>query len=282
MQRTGQLMYELSTIYPDISGIMPAYGWDAPLRAHRRGPAVHRPPSEFSASALRVRRLQPQRDRRLPGQPHPAAPFPRRSSSSSDEAFSIYAMIDLLVFGPHPDDLEIGLGGTIAATRRARHARRPVRSHGRRDGQQRHASRSGWPKRKPRAPVLGAAWRENLRWPDRANRQGSRASRRSRRRSSAGIAPVVAVPYWSDRHPDHVAASERADRSGVQRRPAPLPGRRRGRGSRSGSATTSSTTARRRRSSSTCRDHYEQKRAGARLPRQPVPAAGDRRRRRRA
>jgi glycine/D-amino acid oxidase-like deaminating enzyme len=30
MQRTGQLMYELSTIYPDISGVMPAYGWDAP------------------------------------------------------------------------------------------------------------------------------------------------------------------------------------------------------------------------------------------------------------
>ena len=29
IQRTGQLMYELSTIYPDISGIMPAYGWDA-------------------------------------------------------------------------------------------------------------------------------------------------------------------------------------------------------------------------------------------------------------
>ena len=30
VQRTGQLMYELSTIYPDISGIMPAYGWAAP------------------------------------------------------------------------------------------------------------------------------------------------------------------------------------------------------------------------------------------------------------
>lgn len=30
VQRTGQLMYELSTMYPDISGIMPAYGWDAP------------------------------------------------------------------------------------------------------------------------------------------------------------------------------------------------------------------------------------------------------------
>jgi glycine/D-amino acid oxidase-like deaminating enzyme len=29
VQRTGQLMYELSTVYPDISGILPEYGWDA-------------------------------------------------------------------------------------------------------------------------------------------------------------------------------------------------------------------------------------------------------------
>jgi glycine/D-amino acid oxidase-like deaminating enzyme len=29
VQRTGQLMYELSTIYPEISGLMPEYGWDA-------------------------------------------------------------------------------------------------------------------------------------------------------------------------------------------------------------------------------------------------------------
>lgn len=29
VQRTGQLMYELSTIYPEISGLMPAYGWDS-------------------------------------------------------------------------------------------------------------------------------------------------------------------------------------------------------------------------------------------------------------
>jgi glycine/D-amino acid oxidase-like deaminating enzyme len=28
VQRTGQLMYELSTMYPAISGLMPAYGWD--------------------------------------------------------------------------------------------------------------------------------------------------------------------------------------------------------------------------------------------------------------
>lgn len=29
IQRTGQLMYELSTLYPDISGIAPSHGWDA-------------------------------------------------------------------------------------------------------------------------------------------------------------------------------------------------------------------------------------------------------------
>jgi len=27
VQRTGQLMYELSTMYPDISGLQPEYGW---------------------------------------------------------------------------------------------------------------------------------------------------------------------------------------------------------------------------------------------------------------
>ena len=30
-QRTGQLMYELSLLYPAISGIQPAYAWDAPI-----------------------------------------------------------------------------------------------------------------------------------------------------------------------------------------------------------------------------------------------------------
>ena len=30
LQRTGQLMYELLTMYPAISGLMPEYGWDLP------------------------------------------------------------------------------------------------------------------------------------------------------------------------------------------------------------------------------------------------------------
>jgi bacillithiol biosynthesis deacetylase BshB1 len=56
--------------------------------------------------------------------------------------------------------------------------------------------------------VLGAAWRENLGWPDRRFgrdpghlEQAVEFIRRHRPR-------VVAVPYWSDRHPDHVIASQ--------------------------------------------------------------------------
>jgi glycine/D-amino acid oxidase-like deaminating enzyme len=37
VQRTGQLMYELSTIYPDISGIQPAYGWESPYALTAEG-----------------------------------------------------------------------------------------------------------------------------------------------------------------------------------------------------------------------------------------------------
>jgi bacillithiol biosynthesis deacetylase BshB1 len=114
--------------------------------------------------------------------------------------------IDLLVFGPHPDDLEIGLGGTIA-----HHAALGLRvglcdltagemgSNGTVDERLAEAEAA--------RVVLGAAWRENLRWADREIGkhpehldQAVAFVRRHRPR-------VVAVPYWSDRHPDHVAAS---------------------------------------------------------------------------
>jgi bacillithiol biosynthesis deacetylase BshB1 len=72
--------------------------------------------------------------------------------------------------------------------------------------------------------VLGAAWRENLRWPDRrigkdpAHLEEAVAFvRRHRPR-------VVAAPYWADRHPDHGAASavltEAVFNSGLRKYPA--------------------------------------------------------------
>src|SRR6185295_9212847 len=39
---------------------------------------------------------------------------PDRANVSGPDAARMIAPVDFLVFGPHPDDLEIGLGGTIA------------------------------------------------------------------------------------------------------------------------------------------------------------------------
>jgi N-acetylglucosamine malate deacetylase 1 len=114
--------------------------------------------------------------------------------------------VDLLVFGPHPDDIEIGAGASVA-----RHAGLGLRvglcdltagemsSNGTVDERLREADAA--------RIVLGAEWRENLQWPDRRIggepahlEQAVTFIRRHRPR-------VVAAPYWSDRHPDHGAAS---------------------------------------------------------------------------
>jgi N-acetylglucosamine malate deacetylase 1 len=131
--------------------------------------------------------------------------------------------LDLLVFGPHPDDLEIGLGGTIARHVALGHqvglcdlTAGEMGSNG--TVEERLAESEA-----ARA-VLGAAWRDNLRWPDR--RIGSDPSHLAQavafiRRHQPR---TVAIPYWSDRHPDHVAASqllaEAVFNSGLRRYPA--------------------------------------------------------------
>jgi N-acetylglucosamine malate deacetylase 1 len=117
------------------------------------------------------------------------------------------APVDLLVFGPHPDDLEIGLGGTIAA-----HVARGDRV-GLCDltaGEM--GSNGGVEERLAEAEaaraVLGAAWRVNLRWPDRAIAGNPDHVRAAAAVVRAARPRAVAVPYERDRHPDHVAASQ--------------------------------------------------------------------------
>ena len=120
--------------------------------------------------------------------------------------------VDILVFGPHADDIEIGLGGTIA-----RHVAEGHRV-GLCDLTRAERSSNGTPEQRlveaaNAAQVLGAAWRETLGWPD-GGIDGSapqiRAAvdlvRRARPRS-------IAIPYWVDRHPDHVAASHALTRA---------------------------------------------------------------------
>src|SRR4051794_34140519 len=102
--------------------------------------------------------------------------------------------VDLLVFGPHPDDIEIGLGGCVAA-----HVDQGLRvglcdltagemgSNGTVEERLAEAEAA--------RAVLGATWRVNLRWTDRAIggpehiRTGAALIRRARPRT-------VAIPYW--------------------------------------------------------------------------------------
>lgn len=75
VQRTGQLMYELSRLYPAISGAAPAYGWDVPLThpidgvlyagSHRNFPfhhfafgTLHDPARAYLASRIILRSVQ--------------------------------------------------------------------------------------------------------------------------------------------------------------------------------------------------------------------------------
>jgi len=114
--------------------------------------------------------------------------------------------VDLLVFGPHPDDIEIGLGGTVA-----RHAALGYRV-GLCDLTAGEMGSNGTVEERlaeseAAREVLGASWRVNLRWPDRAIGR-DRGHARSAVELVRSCRPrAVAIPYWSDRHPDHVDAS---------------------------------------------------------------------------
>jgi bacillithiol biosynthesis deacetylase BshB1 len=131
--------------------------------------------------------------------------------------------VDLLCFGPHPDDIEIGIGGSVA-----RHA-----AHGHRVGlcdltAGEMGSNGTVEERLAEAEaareVLGARWRANLRWPDRAIGDAAHV-REAAALIRAARPRAIAIPHWHDRHPDHVAASrvltEAVFSAGLRRYQAP-------------------------------------------------------------
>jgi bacillithiol biosynthesis deacetylase BshB1 len=115
--------------------------------------------------------------------------------------------VDLLVFGPHPDDIEIGFGGTVAV-----HAAQGARV-GLCDLTRGELGSNGTPPERDQEAeaaraVLGAAWRCNLAWPD-GGITGSDDQIASAVRVIREARPrTIALPYWNDRHPDHRAASD--------------------------------------------------------------------------
>ena len=131
--------------------------------------------------------------------------------------------LDLLVFGPHPDDLEIGAGGTIA-----RHAAAGQRvglcdlTGGEMGSNGSVGDRIA--EAEAARGALGALWRENLRWPDRGFGKGSEHLEHATAFIRKHRPRVIAVPYGSDRHPDHVIASslltEAVFNAGLRRYPS--------------------------------------------------------------
>jgi len=114
--------------------------------------------------------------------------------------------LDILVFGAHADDAEIGMGGTIAKHVQAGYrvgicdlTKAEMSSNGTVELRQQEAAHA--------SAVLGLSARTNLGLPDR----GLELTR-------SQIEPIVAeirryrprlvfAPYWVDRHPDHIACS---------------------------------------------------------------------------
>ena len=115
--------------------------------------------------------------------------------------------VDLLVFGPHPDDLEIGLGGTIAKHAALGHRVGLCDLTAGEMGSNGSVAERLAEADEARA-VLGASWRQNLRWPDRGIGSDPEHLRGAARLIREARPRTVAIPYWSDRHPDHGAASE--------------------------------------------------------------------------
>ena len=114
--------------------------------------------------------------------------------------------LDLLAFGPHPDDLEIGLGGTLAKHAALGHSiglcdltRGEMSSNGTPDQRVKEAEAAG--------KVLGASWRENLALPDRAIGEAPDHIRRIVELIRRVRPRAIAVPYWQDRHPDHQSSA---------------------------------------------------------------------------
>jgi bacillithiol biosynthesis deacetylase BshB1 len=116
--------------------------------------------------------------------------------------------LDLLVFGPHPDDIEIGMGGTVAL-----HAKRGDRV-GLVDLTRGELGSNGTPDERvaeaaEASAVLGAVLRINLALPDGGLSADDETQLDLVVRCVRAHRPrAIAMPYWDDRHPDHVRASQ--------------------------------------------------------------------------
>lgn len=115
--------------------------------------------------------------------------------------------VDLIAFGAHPDDVEIGCGGLLMRSIATGYrvgivdlTRGEMASTGtvaiRREESQKAAE------------VLGVNWRINLELPDRGITINDESLSKVVRILREARPRLIVGPYWEDRHPDHVACSQ--------------------------------------------------------------------------
>jgi N-acetylglucosamine malate deacetylase 1 len=121
--------------------------------------------------------------------------------------FGTLEALDILCIAPHPDDAEIGCGGSLAR----------VKSEGKRTGILEltlgEMGSLGTPEirleeARVAAEILGLSFRGNLRWND-GGIEDSEPLRLELAQVIRDLKPkTVLVPHETDRHPDHVSAAK--------------------------------------------------------------------------
>ncbi|NHK31074.1 MAG: bacillithiol biosynthesis deacetylase BshB1 [Asgard group archaeon] len=118
-------------------------------------------------------------------------------------------MLDVLVFGPHPDDAELGAGGAIIKAINnglkvgiIDFTGGEMGSHGTKEIRLKEAEKA--------SKILSVEFRENLGLPDghlafNIDKETIFSVAKKIREYKP---KVVLAPYWNDRHPDHIAASQ--------------------------------------------------------------------------
>ena len=118
-------------------------------------------------------------------------------------------MLDVLVFGPHPDDAELGAGGAIIKAVNSGYkvgiidlTAGEMGSYGNKESRLEEAKKAH--------EILGTKFRENLDLGD------GQLSFTDSKKNTFLIADkirqytpkIVLCPYWNDRHPDHIVAAK--------------------------------------------------------------------------
>lgn len=116
-------------------------------------------------------------------------------------------LVDVMAFGAHPDDIELGCGGTLIKLTDAGRSvvlvdmtEAEMSTRGTVETRRAEAARA--------AAIIGAQARENLHLPDGDVPAGGEGKRRV-----AGVIRryrphMILLPYYRDRHPDHVYTSQ--------------------------------------------------------------------------